>query len=323
MNAQNKMVHGFLIARGTWLLNWVFLLIAVTASAQSGNKGGRSGAQFLEIGVGARAVGMGETFIAMTDDASSTYYNPAGLGALKGFEATFSTIQWPADITYNFAAAAMPVTFLGGSVGFQIGRLTTGEMLVRTPLRPEGTGQKFEAANFVTGLSYARSLTDKFTFGLSVKYVRLDAFRYRADGLAMDLGSTYRTGFKSFRFGWVISNFGPDLKFINETFSLPTSITFGIAAEAFQNEVHTLTLTFQGNRPNDNQERASVGMEYWFKDLLALRGGYRINYDADRYSFGIGIRVPVPPLRRVQIDYAYTDMSDLNQVNRFSVTFGF
>lgn len=290
--------------------------------AQSGNKGGRSGAQFLEIGVTARAAGMGETFITVVDDASSTFYNPSGLEALKGFEAIFSSLQWPADIAYDFVAVAAPVKFLSGSLGFQIGRLTTGKMLVRTPLRPGGTGQTFEVSNLLTGVSYARSLTDKFSFGVSVKYVRLDAFRYVTGGLAMDLGTTYQTGFKSLRFGWLISNFGPDLKFINESFSLPTSVTFGLAAEAFQDELHKLTVTFQGNRPNDNRERASVGMEYWFKDLLALRAGYRINYDADRYGFGVGIRVSFPTIRAVEIDYACTDMRDLRQVNRFTVSLG-
>jgi len=300
-------------------LSLAFLLIAGTSWAQSGNKGGRSGAQFLEIGVGARAAGMGGSFTAVANDASSSFYNPAGLVGLSGVQFLFSTIQWPADISYDFAAAGLPVHFLNGTVGVHIGRLSTGEMKVRTPLRPEGTGQSFEAADFVSGLSYARSLTDKFTFGATVKYVRLEAFTYTADGIAVDVGSTYQTGFKSLRFAWMISNYGPDLKFINETFSLPTAITFGVAAEALQNQERTLTLTLQVNRPSDNEERASLGMEYWLKNLLALRAGYQVNYDAESLSFGVGINAPIAALGRVKVDYAYADLDDLTQAHRFSL----
>jgi len=299
---------------------WLFIQ-PMSLHAQSGNSGGRSGAQFLEIGVGARAVAMGGSYVAIANDISACYYNPSGLVSLKNFEAIFSVVEMPADINYNFAAIALPVRFLQGTIGFQAGQLSTGDMTIRTPMQPQGTGQKFDAANSFLGISYARSISNKFSIGMSIKYLQLDMYKYSASGVAMDIGTMYYTGFKSFRFGWIVSNFGQDLKFINETFSLPTAINFGVAAEAFQNELNTLTLSIEANRPNDNDERLSVGMEYWFKDLIAFRVGYRINYDSDRVSFGLGFRAPIPKIGYIKFDYSYSDMNYLDQMNRYSIIF--
>lgn len=301
------------------ILLLLLTVIPFSIHAQSGNSGGRSGAQFLEIGVGSRAVAMGGSFVAVSNDISSCYYNPAGLVSLKNIESIFSIVEMPADINYNFAALGKPVRFLNGVIAFHFIQLSTGEMLVRTPLYPKGTGQKFEANNLTLGFSYGHSVSNKFSIGMSVKYIHLGAFKYCTSGIAMDLGTIYYTGFKSVRFGWVISNFGQDLKFINESFSLPTAINFGVAAEAFQNDLNTLTLSIEANRPNDNEERLSLGMEYWLKDILAIRGGYRINYDADRFSFGIGIKMSVPKIGNLKFDYAYSDMQYLNQINRYSI----
>jgi long-subunit fatty acid transport protein len=296
--------------------------LAISAFSQSGNKGGRTGAQFLEIGVGARAVGMAESFVAVANDVSAIYFNPAGLLELQDVQVMFSNIQWPAEITYNYAAGAIPVASFDGVIGIHLAKLSTGSMIVRTQLRPEGTGETFEAANYVSGISYAQRLTDRFGIGFNVKYVRLNAFRYVAEGIAFDLGSMYKTGFESFRFGWLISNFGANLKFINESFALPTSVMFGVAAEAFETETQSLTLSLQGIRPSDNAERVSVGTEYRFMDLLRLRAGYRFNYDADRYSLGLGINVPISSIK-IKFDYAYSDIRFLTHANRFSLSIAF
>ncbi|HXS81942.1 MAG TPA: UPF0164 family protein, partial [Methylomirabilota bacterium] len=80
------------------------LLAPASAHAQGslgGQRAGTSSATFLRIGVGARAVGMGETFVAVANDPSAIYWNPAGLASLQRRELAISHVQWPADIAYD------------------------------------------------------------------------------------------------------------------------------------------------------------------------------------------------------------------------------
>src|SRR5262245_56052429 len=86
---------------------------------------GTSSGSFLRIGIGARATGLGETFVAVANDPSAIYWNPAGLASIQRSELLLSHIEWPADIRYEHGAWVLPVRRLGGSVAFQFGILTT------------------------------------------------------------------------------------------------------------------------------------------------------------------------------------------------------
>jgi hypothetical protein len=129
----------------------------------------------------------------------------------------------------------------------------------------------------------------------------------------------YETGFGSFRFGWILSNFGPDMKYIDEAFALPAVMTFGVAAEAFDNDFHRLTIAVQANRPNDNAERGSVGAEYRVRNVFALRVGYKVNYDVEKLSLGAGLRINVEPVGTVLFDYSFSDMTELLVAHRITI----
>src|SRR5580765_1234401 len=116
---------------------------AASARAQftlGDQRAGTSSGSFLKIGVGARATGLGETFVAVANDPSAIYWNPAGLASLQRSELLLSHIEWPADIRYEHAAWVLPVRRLGGSIAFQFGMLTT-ELDETTELQPFGTGR--------------------------------------------------------------------------------------------------------------------------------------------------------------------------------------
>src|SRR6267378_7062923 len=98
------------------------LIAARPAGAQTslgGQRAGTSSATFLRIGVGARAVGMGETFVAVANDPSAIYWNPAGLGSLLRRELAISHVQWPADVHYDHLTLLLPSRRLGGSLAMQ------------------------------------------------------------------------------------------------------------------------------------------------------------------------------------------------------------
>ena len=153
----------------------VAVLVAVPARAQlfrSTSKVGTTAGQFLKIGVGARAIGMGGAQSAVTGDISSIYWNPAALSRLStSGELTFNHVNWLADIKYDFAAGVMPIGELG-TFGLSIISLRVPEENVRTIDFPDGDGRQWDASSFAVALSYARNLTDKFSIGFNAKFIR-------------------------------------------------------------------------------------------------------------------------------------------------------
>lgn len=174
-------------------------------------KTGTAGLQFLKIGIGARALGMGEAFTAVTDDISSIYWNPAGLALKAQDQVMFSHTAWVAGINYEFVAFSK-VTNLG-TFGVSTALLHTGYMDVTEEELFDLTGETFTCYDLMAGVTYANEFTDKFSFGANIKYVREMLDEYAVNGVAIDIGSLYNTGWNNLTIGMAIKNFGPDLEY--------------------------------------------------------------------------------------------------------------
>lgn len=297
------------------------VLLPGTLLAQS--KVGTAGMQFLEIATTARVAGMGEAFVAVADDASSLRYNSAGLAWLAGREALFSHTDYPADIKLEYAGVVAPLSPVLGVVGFAATALTMDDMYITTPIDSDvtGTGRHFTCGDVALQLSYARMLTDRFSAGLSLRYIQEDLEDETASGIGADIGTLYDTHWNTVKVGMNISNFGPDMKFIEESFPQPLNFTVGVSVEPLSDEMHRLILAFEGSHPNDNEERAAVGGEYTIYQMLSLRGGYKINHDAETWSAGVGVQVPLGVMR-VKVDYSYTDFGKLTDIHRATLGIG-
>ena len=309
-----------------WLILMVgiaVLLIPQLIRAQA--KVGTAGAQFLELGVSARAIGMGDAFLAISDDASAVYYNPAGLTQIAEREAVFTHVSYLADINYDFAGLAYPTAKFGGVWGVGFYMLNAGDMDVTHYEGYEdnySTGQTFTAKDYALSLSYARSLTDRFSVGMTLKLIEELLDTERAIGWAADMGTLYDTGFKGFKIAMVVSNFGPDLKFIEEECPLPMNFKFGGVFDIYRAENHMATFSVEGSHPNDNLEKFNAGMEYWFRDMFSLRFGNHFEYDTGGISAGCGLKLYVSE-RQLKFDYGYHDMEILEGFHRFSVGLSF
>jgi len=302
----------------------ILLLIPEMSFGQA--KVGTAGAQFLEIGVSARAIGMGEAFLGVSDDASVLYYNPGALSILTQKEVIFTHIQYPADIHYEFGGIVLPAPRFAGTFGVSFSWLGMDDMPVTDYSHSDGNGQFFNAADYALGLSYGAGLTDRFSVGLTLKYIAQYIETKRATGWASDIGVFYDTGFRNFRICMVLANFGPDMKFISEPYPLPIDFRFGTSIDLLNTSNSKLTLAAQGSHPNDNLEKYNFGAEYWLNDMFALRVGKKFNYDyydKDKFSggftFGAGAKIPISSWN-MSVDYAYQDLGWLDSVNRF--TFG-
>ena len=314
----------------------VFLLFPASVEASAYAKVGTAGAQFLKLGMGTRGAGMAGAFIASADDASAAYWNPACLVRVVGTQVQFSGTQWFADVLYGAANVSHHVPNIG-TFGLQFGLLTSGDMDETTIEQPQGTGETFTCSDMVIGLSYARKLTDRFSAGLTLKYVRESWDDVSAGGIAVDLGTLYDTGFRTLRIGMTIQHFGgeltPDGEYTTwnsgqdstetyESYSMPMTFKLGLAMDVIDRGPNFLTVEVNGVHPSDNVEQVNVGAEYWYNNMIAIRGGYRINTDEEGLTAGAGFRIPLGD-KTITLDYAYADWNKLDMVHRASIGIAF
>lgn len=313
----------------------VFLLIFSTSYSQllpnlGGQRTGTASLQFLKIGNGARSAGMGESFVAVSNDMSSLYYNPAGLTLFNENGVFVSHTQWFVDTRLEYAGG---VYHFGGNnaVGLSVTSLRTDDMKVTTELQPTGTGAYFRFSDLAIGLSFARQLTDQFSFGATVKYVEEQLGEVKMRSVLGDLGTYYRTGLGTSRFSVVIANFGGQVspsgsvQLIGnrevtdfQQFPPPTVFKIGFALEPVLNEKNRLTTSIQLNSPNDNAEYLNFGAEYAYKEYLFLRGGYKLNVDAENFSAGAGVKLPLT-FAKLNLDYSISNYKELGFAQRISL----
>lgn len=297
---------------------WLLFLLLLPGVLFGQAKVGTAGAQFLELGVSARAVSMGEAFVAVADDATAVYYNPAGLTQLYSREVVFTHIEYPAEIRYDFLGMAYPLYGFGGVLGLGFYMLDGGEFEETTYEHPLGTERTFGAKEYALGLSYGRNLTDRFSIGVTLKFIDELYEAERASGWAADVGTNYDTGFRNFKISMVITNFGPDMTFLRDSHPLPINFKFGGAIDVLQEEGHRATLALEGWHPSDNLEKYNAGLEYSYQGRYFVRVGEKFNYDIRGFSAGGGLRLPFQSTE-LRLDYAYRDMGLLNDAHRFSV----
>jgi len=297
-------------------------------------RAGTTSGQFLKIGIGARAEGLGESFVAVANDPSAIYWNPAGLASMQRQELALSHIGWPGDVNYEHLTWVLPSRKFGGSFGLQFGVLST-TMDETTELQPFGTGRTFNYYDMVAGAAYARRWTDKLLVGAGLKYVREDLGSQvggpSTNSVLFDLGSIFYLGYGSVRIATSLSNFGPAMRpsgdYVSpstgevrtyDAFDPPIMFRYGLAFEPIENQQQRLTTSVEFNQPADNSLRSKVGLEWQWEKIFALRGGYNINADEMKLSAGVGILTKISQTQST-IDYTYTDGGSLGGVNRLSL----
>lgn len=304
---------------------YIVLLAALCVAAPlslAGNRSGTVTGQFLKLPINARATAMGNAQVPLAEGALSIPFNPAGTLSIgtASFGATYN--QWWADITHSFIGAAVNLQEYG-TIGLGAVMLSTDDMLVRTPAFPEGTGEKFKAVEIAYTLSYARQISQDFGIGLSAKYIRSNLYNndVNANSIAFDIGTLYDVAILKTRLGISVNNLGRDLRYLNETYSLPTVLRFGARTTVWDDDDNRAFLVLQVGRPNDADEQYNVGAEYIFMNTLAFRGGYRFNYDAENWSAGVGVDLASLGLNG-RIDYAFTNYTTLPGTHMFSIELG-
>jgi hypothetical protein len=342
------------------IINTIFIacipfLVVFTAAdvkAQRVSKAGTTAAEFLKIGVGPRATGMGSAFVAVSDDASALYWNPAGIAGLEKHEVFISHSRWIGDLDFNYAGAVFHFNKIG-NVGFSLTMLSVPEMLVRTELFQEGTGETFDAADLSAGISYAGMVGDRFSIGGTVKFIQQRIWHTKAHAFAIDLGTKYRTDFfGGLVIGATITNFGTDLQmegrdlrtfvdpdptsdgnndqvpvnFETDTWDLPLNFQFGIAFRPVNTRMHTVLIAIDALHPSSNYESLNAGMEYGFQDRVFLRAGYESLFLEDSevgLNAGLGVHQVLFDGVLAKFSYGYKAVGRLGDIHTLSIGLGF
>jgi hypothetical protein len=333
----------FILAAAAWLPSLALAQYTVPVDSLNFNNNGTRAAQFLKFAVGARAAAMGESFAAVANDASALYWNPAGIGNLKDLEIHLTHMEYVADITFDFAGVVIPTA--AGNFGLSATAWSMGDEPITTAEDPNGeSGLTWSAGSFAVGVTFSRALTDRFSFGITGKYIQENIYHETAKTLAVDIGSIYDTGIRGLKIGMAMTNFGGKLRADGRDLSvrgadvdpqrtgnftpngdlrtsswpLPLNFRVGVSADIFKTETSSLLLASDFNHPTDADERINVGGEYSFHRRIFLRGGYKFNYDEQSVTFGGGLNLPVANYNFV-LDYAYHDFGILGGTHRFSI----
>jgi opacity protein-like surface antigen len=332
-----------------------FLTMTVNAQVQNYRKNvskrGTTVANFLEIGVGARALSMGGAFTALADDPSAIYWNVAGIAKMNKNMLYFSHAEWLADTKFDFIAGAFS---LGrwGSLGLSLTALTMGEMEVTTVDAPEGTGQVFNAGSYAVSVAYAFKLTDRFAIGFNPKIIHEVIWDMSATGLAFDIGIHYKTPFKNVLLAFSMTNFGGKMSMNGENarvlydfdpnstgnndrvtalletdkWALPLNFRIGLLYKLMQSTMHRAVISMDAQHPNNDYESINFGFEYTYNQRYSIRAGYKnlFNNDSEEsFTFGAGIKYPIVNSFSLSFDYAYLDFGLLNTVQQFSIGISF
>lgn len=280
----------------------------VISSAEAGDQSriGTAAAQELRIPAGSRGTALGGAILASVRGAEAMHWNPSGVvfGGSKR-EAVFSYLDYMADMSMNYFAVTTKLRD-DIAVGVSAKVFSVGDIIVTTEESPEGTGEVLDPTFSCVSFTYSQMLTDRVSFGTTIKYIHEGIKRQTANGLAFDFGFQYKTALEGLTLAIAMRNFGPDVRFdgpdLDRTVSLsdaipsadpqatsrifrtslasaelPTSIEIGVAYDFLATDLGkaTFSATFRNNNLATDEYQA--GIEYDVRHMFQLRGGYAVS----------------------------------------------
>ena len=296
------------------------------ASDFTRNSVGTTGSEFLLMDQGARGIAMGGAFSAMTDDANSVYWNPAGLTRVPRLSATFMYSRYVQGVNYQSAYVASRLNdtsvIAGGWRYRDVGPID------HTDINGATIGT-FQPRDYVAEVGWAQSILDlsdsevDVTMGVVGRFMRSD-YIAKADGISGDIGiqSRFYTSRRSYDMSFVAQNLGKGQQFDQKRDPSPFQARLGAAMSV----VKPLLVSIEAIMPANNIVHGALGLEYAM-DLAphvrgALRGGFNsLTMDglgtASALSFGWGVNVG-----DLSFDYAFVPMGVLGtDTHRISVSF--
>jgi len=278
---------------------------------------GETALDFMRINVGARPAGMGEAFVAVADETSAMYWNPAGLGFMKSTELQGMYSSWIGDVSYGYLGFATPT---------KDGTFGAGVQYVTTPDTPRlSNGQKigeFSYHDLALTLPYASKMSEDFALGVNLKIIESVISDNRLNALTWDFGALYKTPVDGLSVGLAGQNLfgkaGED--------RLPITIRVGSAyAPPLFSFASDFLISAELGKAEKNPGYYAIGVENWWSNIIGVRCGYKCYTDEKqnlsmdpmtRLRAGITIRI-----QELSVDYAIAPFDSLGDAHRISLTY--
>lgn len=286
----------------------LFPVLALTGVQASDDGGTES---VFNLGAGARAMAMGNGYVALSDDATAVYYNPAGMPYLPSQQVSLLHTVLFEGTVYDFISYVYPHTGVG-AFGIAAMRIGTDDVGRRDYVTDLG---RFSVTQMQLLLSYGRHFGERFSSGLSLKLAHQSLDAYSAYGYGLDLagkcGITDR-----FTAGLMLQDIvGARLRLLNAKERTPLTIRGGVAYRyPIRQSPFSATMTLDAEKPEYRRVKIRSGLEVEHEAGLAVRGGF----DRDNFTLGLGIRY-----QQLAFDYAYKFIDNLANSHRFSLSFRF
>jgi hypothetical protein len=330
----------------------IFTMFIAFTQAQN-RKAGLNSASFLNVGVGARNVGLGSAASSITNDVNQVFWNPAGAALrTQTLQAAVNYNKWIGDLDHNCVAVGYNlqdvgtislgvITFGCSDIPANRDRYTNPELDVLS--NDPNSGSTYSYMDMVISGTYSRYLLDNLALGITAKYINETIDDVNAGTFAMDFGTIYSIS-KAWKISARMSNLGGDIKFYDVASPIPLTFSIGTSYEfsSFSNDgkmedVKTL-LSIEAVKPNDGPQYFYGGAELSLIDnMVAIRGGYKFFYSntmdegtawrskyvttLEHYSIGGSLKIPITEYD-IFLDYSYTAMDLYDGGHRFSIRFG-
>ncbi|NQV14421.1 PorV/PorQ family protein [bacterium] len=322
------------------LVTTMLVLLFLPQNAWAVKKLAQTGFKWLSIPVGARAMGMGTAVTTMDGDLTSVFWNPAGMAHIAASGFTFSNVAWIADINHMAMSGGYKLNDRL-VISAQVVSVNYGD--INATMRANNSNGFIELGTFsptgmAMGLGLSSAISTKFSVGGVIKYCYEDlGTAHTSTDLAageiedvdatlgvpaFDLGTLFYPGVGDLRIGMSLSNFSQEKSYIAESFPLPLTFRLGVAMDMLEffnigNNQH-LTVAADLVHARDYTERVHLGLEYWLGEMIALRTGYKTNYDDEDITFGLGFKHSMGPLG-FEFNYAFNNFSTFNPVHLFTL----
>lgn len=322
------------------LLPVLIFVLSISSLIQSQTVISKYAGEFMALGVGGRALGMGGAFVAVANDVTSGYYNPAGLANLNYPQiALMHSEQFGNLVNYDYGAVAIPYD-KDMSFGLSVMRLgVDGIPDTRNALYDaNGDGiidikddrldysriTEFSNQDWAFYLTFAKRQTDNFYWGVNAKIIRRDLAEYGATGIGFDVGAFYMP-FDNLFLGANLQDATTTLiawntgrnELVSPTLKVGGAYKFVEILGGYIMPALDFDIRFENRRFASNFNIGPVsfdmhaGFEYNYKNVVSVRAGYN---DVKQFTIGAGVKLP-----KLNIDYSFARFSS-SEIDRLPDT---
>ena len=323
---------------------------------------GSAGAKFLQINATTRGSANGGTLVARPGLIDALSYNPATAATLTGANTIIHHSNYFVGMSFDYMSFAYNMPAIG-TISMGLLGLLSGDIEETTELQPLGTGRTFTANDFAGFLSFARSMTDKFSGGGTIKYVMQNIDKLTASGIVFDMGAIYNVGlFYDLTIGFSIRNFGGDMNYkgenlqekiklsdnifeeedvrievVSEKYSLPISFDLGSSVTIPVRGKDKLISSVAVHNIADQAEFLSIGLEYNLGELMYFVLGHgnlngmfnnnatelELNGNMRGFTGGFGVNLRPVFNTRSWLSYSFEDHKYFAPIHSFEITLTF